>query len=61
MAGGRTFVVPHPEMILVGQTSVRIYTVQEGDPNEKGYDTSLLLMLLETIEPLDAPVHQTKD
>ena len=56
MASGQTFDVPHPEMILVGRTSVRIYTVKEGDLNEKWHDTSLMRM--ETIEPLPVPAHQ---
>ena len=56
MASGQTFDVPHPEMILVGRTSVRVYAVKEGDLNEKWHDTSLMLM--ETIEPLDVPARQ---
>ena len=40
MASGQAFEVRHPEMILVGRTSVRIHTVKEGDPNEKWHDTT---------------------
>ena len=58
MASGQSFDIPHPEMILVGRSSVRIYTVKEGDPHEKWHDTSLMLM--ETIEPPDVPIHQRK-
>jgi hypothetical protein len=57
MASGQTFDIRHPEMILVGRTSVRVHTATEMDQNEKWHDTSLMLM--ETIEPLDAPVPQT--
>lgn len=57
MASGQSFEIRHPEMILVGGTSVRIYTVTGDDQNEKWHDTSLLLT--KTIEPLDAPVHQS--
>jgi hypothetical protein len=57
MASGQTFDIRHPEMILVGRSSVRVYTVTEPEANEKWHDVSL--MLTETIEPLDVPVHQT--
>jgi len=57
MASGQTFDIRHPEMILVGRTSVRVHTASGTDLNEKWHDASLLLM--ETIEPLDAPVHTT--
>ena len=53
MASGQSFDIRHPEMILVGRTSVRIHTTNGVDPNEKWHDTSRMLM--ETIEPLDAP------
>jgi hypothetical protein len=56
MASGQTFDIRHPEMILVGRSSVRVYTVTDPEENEKWHDVSLMLM--ETIEPLDAAVHQ---
>jgi len=56
MASGQSFDIRHPEMLLVGRTSARVYTATGADQNEKWHETSLLLM--ETIEPLDAPVHQ---
>jgi hypothetical protein len=55
MASGQSFEIRHPEMILVGRTSVRVFTVA-GDHHEKWHDVSLMLM--ETIEPLDAAVTQ---
>ncbi len=54
MASGQSFEIRHPEMILVGRTSVRVFTTSEtGDENgERWQDVSLMLM--ETIEPMDA-------
>lgn len=54
MASGYPFEIRHPEMILVGRTSARVYTATESDQNPKWHDASMLLM--ETVEPLDAPV-----
>jgi hypothetical protein len=56
MASGQQFDIRHPEMILVGRTSVRIYTATGDNGNEKWHDVSLMLM--ETIEPMDAAVVQ---
>lgn len=53
MASGQSFDIRHPEMILVGRTSVRVHHESGTDRNEKWHDASLLLM--ETIEPLDVP------
>ena len=58
MESGESFDIRRPEMILVGRTSVRIHTAV-ADQNEKWHDASLMLM--ETIEPLDAPVRQTNE
>ncbi len=52
MASGQSFDIRHPEMILVGRSSVRVYTAVGDEENEKWYDVSLMLM--ETIEPLSA-------
>lgn len=54
MASGQSFEIRHPEMILVGWSSVPIYTVTGDDTHEKWHDVSLMLM--ETIEPVDAAV-----
>jgi hypothetical protein len=56
MASGQSFEVRHPEMFLVGRTSVRIHSATDEDQNEKWHDVSLMLM--ETVEPLDATVLQ---
>jgi len=60
MASGQRFEVRHPEMILVGRTSVRIFapTAEEPDQPERWHDISLLLM--ETIEPIDLSVGHAK-
>jgi hypothetical protein len=59
MASNQSFDIRHPEMILVGRSSVRIYTASGTDQSEKWHDVSLMLM--ETIEPLDAPVPQASN
>ncbi len=59
MASRQTFDIRHPEMILVGRTSVSVYTKTDFEQNVKWHDVSLMLM--ETVEPLDAQVHQTND
>ena len=54
MASGQSFDIRHPEMILVGRTSVRVYFPPDapGDSGERWKEVSLMLM--ETIEPLGA-------
>jgi hypothetical protein len=54
MASGQVFDIRHPEMILVGRSSVRVYTATGSDEHEKWHDVSLMPM--ETIEPLDATI-----
>ena len=51
MASGQAFEIRHPEMILVGRTSVRVYSPTDTGQNEKWHDVSLMLM--ETIEPIE--------
>ena len=54
MASGQSFDVRHPEKILVGRTSVRVFTTSEaGDENGEGWQ-DVSLMLMETIEPMSA-------
>lgn len=52
MASGQAFEIRHPEMILVGRSSVRVHTVTSGEQHENWHDVSLMLM--ETLEPTDA-------
>ena len=54
MASGQWFDIRHPEMILVGRASARVYTATEPEENEKWHDLSLLLR--ETLEPMEATV-----
>ena len=56
MASGQSFDIRHPEMILVGRSRVRVYTITDSEENEKWHDVSMMLM--ETIEPLDTRVQQ---
>ncbi len=56
MASGRHLDIRYPEMILVGRASVRVYTATGADENEKWHDVSLMLM--ESIEPVDAALVQ---
>jgi len=59
MASGQSFEIRHPEMILVGRSSVRVCTITGTDQGEKWYDVSLMLM--ETIELMDAPVSKASE
>lgn len=54
MASGQSYEIRHPEMLLVGRSSVRVYTSADPDPDKppKWHDVSMMLM--ETLEPLDA-------
>lgn len=52
MASGAMFEIRHPEMILVGKTSAKVYTSLDGsDEGVRWHDVSLMLM--ETLEPLE--------
>ncbi len=58
MASGQCFDVRHPEMILVGRTSVRVFTTSETGAENGDNRQDVSLMLMETIEPLDASLTQ---
>jgi len=53
MASGQAFDIRHPEMILVGRGSVRVFEPAEanGEGRDQWHDISLMLM--ETVEPLE--------
>jgi hypothetical protein len=53
-AGGQSFEVRHPEMILVGRTTAKIFgsPATNGREAERWHDVSMMLM--ESIEPLTA-------
>jgi hypothetical protein len=56
-ASGRSFEIKHPEVVQVGKTTLTISIPLSDDlPDEKGLWHKLSLMLIESIEPLDAPV-----
>ena len=61
MASGQHIEIRHPEMILVGRTSVRVYTSSEteSENGERWKDVSLMLM--ETIEPMNASFGTAED
>lgn len=56
MASGQSFDVRHPEMMLVGPSTARVFTATEPGEHEKWHEISL--MLIEILEPLDVPVTQ---
>lgn len=54
MASGQTYEIRHPEMILIGRSSVRVYTSTNADPDRPPNWHDVSMMLMETLEPLDA-------
>jgi len=54
MASGRPFEIGHPEMIKVGRSSVTVYSRPESGPDEADRWQEVSLMLLESVEPLEA-------
>jgi hypothetical protein len=52
MASGEHFDIRHPEMILLGRTSVRLHSATVDDENEKCHE--ITLMLMETIAAVEA-------
>jgi hypothetical protein len=57
MASGRTFEVGHPEMVKVGRSSVTVYMKPENESTTAERWQEVSLMLLESIEPKEAPAH----
>ena len=60
MASGQSFEIRHPEMILVGRTSARVYGPSEMDSEKPDNWHDVSLMLMETLEPLDSSLLQTQ-
>jgi hypothetical protein len=56
-ASGRTFEIRHPEVVRMGRSTLTIFTPLAGIPDAKEPWYKISLMLIESIEPLDAPVH----
>lgn len=61
MTSGQTFEIRHPEMILVGRTSVRVYDPPDAETEvgERWKDVSLMLM--ESVEPVRSVAPQSAD
>jgi hypothetical protein len=53
MASGQTFEIRHPETILIGRTTVQVYTAAGTDAAPAWHDVSLMLM--EALEPVNSP------
>ena len=61
-ASGRSFEVKHPEVVMVGKTTLTLSVPLSDDiPDTQGMWYKLSLMLIESIEPLDSAVHQRND
>ena len=56
MASGQSFEIRHPEMILVGRTSARVYAPAGLDTEKPDNWHDVSLMLMETLEPVDTPL-----
>ncbi len=57
-ASGRVFEIRHPEMIMVGRSTMTIFTYMSDDPEEaKEQKVEVSLLLTESVEPLDVPAH----
>ncbi len=54
MTSGQHYDIRHPEMIMVGKTSTRVYMATDPEANPLWHDLSMLL--IESIEPLDVTV-----
>ena len=53
MASGRMYEIKHPEMIMVGRSSAKIYKSSDSDPNGPPLWQEISLMLTESLEPLE--------
>lgn len=53
MASGQTFEIRHPETIMVGRSTARVYTTPASNGHETWHEASLLLM--ESLEPIGRP------
>jgi len=59
MVSGQALEIRHPEMISFTRTTARVYFHLSEDPNLiKEREREVSLLLIESIEPLDAPVAQ---
>lgn len=56
MASGRSFEVRHPEMAQVGKTALTVHTTLGDDNGSQEQWHKVSLLLIECIEPSQAPV-----
>ena len=54
MTSGEKYEVRHPEMILIGKASTRIFAATGDSEDERWHDLSMLLM--ESVEPIESQV-----
>lgn len=53
MASGQTFDIRHPEMIMIGRSSAKIYQSSDSDPDGPPYWQEISLMLTESLELME--------
>lgn len=53
MASGQSFEIQHPEMIMVGRSSAKIYKSRESNPDGPQFWQQISLMLTESLEPIE--------
>ena len=59
MASGQMLEIRHPEMIAVGRTTAHIYFSMSDDPQEAKMGVrEVSLLLMESVELIDAPISQ---
>lgn len=59
MASGKTYTIRHPEMVQVGRTTMSVFTwMSDNEEEAKAHEQELSLILIESVEPLDASVTQ---
>ena len=57
MTSGKAYDIRHPEMVSVGRTTVRVYMhLCDEDDEPQDREQELSIILIESIEPLDAAV-----
>ena len=54
MTSGQEYDIRHPEMIMIGKASTRVYMATDPEANPRWHDLSMLL--IESLEPLDVQV-----
>jgi len=54
MTSGEAYDIRHPEMMMVGRSSARVYATRKESEHERWHDLSMLLM--ESIEPIETSV-----